>query len=124
MRKKKRDRAKSPVKMTAVIRPKSRRPYGGGGLIGASTPGPQLDSDVDDSMAILPRSVQRRNVDVLANHMLDSAPDEMGSSTGPSVDVDDAMVQDGGPTDAVFHRIDEAHAPLPSTSPEMCFLLE
>jgi hypothetical protein len=122
-RKKKRDKGKRPLQMPAVVKPKARHPYGGGGLIGASTPGPQLDSDVGDRMAILPRSVQRRTVDVLPNHMIDSAPGAMSSPPAESsFDVDDAL--DNEPTDAVFQNIDEAPAqPLPSASPEMCFLL-
>jgi hypothetical protein len=55
--------------------------------------------------------------------MIDSEPDEMGSPpVESSAAVDDAM--DDEPTVAVFQSIDEAHTqPLPSASPEMCFLL-
>jgi hypothetical protein len=95
-----REKAKRPRKMSAVIKPNARHPYG-----------------------IHFRSLQRRNADGVANHMIDSEPDEMGSPpVESSAAVDDAM--DDEPTVAVFQSTDEAHAqPLLSASPEMCFLL-
>lgn len=82
-----------------------------------STVEPQLDSEVVDGMAIRSTSVQRpANVDGLGYHMIDSDPDQMGSSAKASVDVDDVTCV--GPTDAGFQAINEAPAqPLSSASP-------
>jgi hypothetical protein len=68
-------------------------------------------------MAIRSTSVQRpANVDGLGYHMIDSDPDQMGSSAKASVDVDDVTCV--GPTDAGFQAINEAPAqPLSSASP-------
>jgi hypothetical protein len=84
-----------------------------------------LDSEVTYSgeMAINSTLVQslQVNADVLANTMIDTDPDEM--SRLPSRQSMSAMQQTGGPTDAVVHGTDEAHAQTSSLAIlKLCFL--
>jgi hypothetical protein len=87
-------------------------------------PGPPLDSEVTyiGEMAIHSTLVQtlQVNADVHANTMIDTDPDEMGRL--PSRQSVSAMQQTGGPTDAVDHDTDKAHAQTSSLDiPKLCF---